>query len=109
MHFWRLLVWAIGADVPRNLDEITCPVMLAQGSVDFVAAGQTARFLTCVTNARFSILPFAGHAAQADVPERVAELVHDTAAGSLTNALQQKARRVRQACTSRRPRRAPDR
>jgi pimeloyl-ACP methyl ester carboxylesterase len=79
-HFWRLLMWAIGADVPRDLDAITCPVMLAQGSADFIAAGQTARFLTCVTNARFSILPFAGHAAQADVPERVAELVHDTAA-----------------------------
>jgi pimeloyl-ACP methyl ester carboxylesterase len=78
-QFWRLLVWAIGADVPTNLDTITCPVLLAQGSVDFIAAGQTARFLTCVPTARFRVLPFAGHAAQADVPERVAELVHDTA------------------------------
>jgi pimeloyl-ACP methyl ester carboxylesterase len=78
--FWRLLVWAIGADVPRDLDTITCPVMLAQGSVDLIAAGQTARFLACVTDARFRILPFAGHAAQADVPERVAELVYETAA-----------------------------
>jgi pimeloyl-ACP methyl ester carboxylesterase len=79
-HFWRLLVWAIGADIPTNLDTITCPVLLAQGSADLIAAGQTARFLTCVADARFRVLPFAGHAAQADVPERVAELVRDTAA-----------------------------
>jgi pimeloyl-ACP methyl ester carboxylesterase len=79
-EFWRLLVWAVGADVPRDLDRITCPVLLAQGSLDFIAAGQAPRFLACVTDARFSLLPFAGHAAQADVPERVAELVQDTAA-----------------------------
>jgi pimeloyl-ACP methyl ester carboxylesterase len=79
-HFWRLLVWAIGADVPWGLEAITCPVLFAQGSVDFIAMGQTVRFLTCVANARFRVLPFAGHAAQADVPERVAELVRATVA-----------------------------
>ena len=55
-------------------------MVLAQGSADFIAAGQTVRFLYCVPDARFNILPFAGHAAQADVPKRVADLVRDTAA-----------------------------
>jgi pimeloyl-ACP methyl ester carboxylesterase len=79
-HFWRLLVWAIGADVATNLDAITCPVMLAQGSVDLIAAGQTIRFLPFISSAHFHVLPFAGHAAQGDVPALVADLVHDTAA-----------------------------
>jgi pimeloyl-ACP methyl ester carboxylesterase len=92
--FWRLLVWAVGADVPRDLDTITCPVLLAQGSLDFIAAGQTARFLACLTDARFSILPLAGHAAQADVPERVVQLVHDTAARATRPHIEDTARAV---------------
>jgi pimeloyl-ACP methyl ester carboxylesterase len=79
-HFWKLLVWAIGADVPTNLDSIDCPVLLAQGSADLIAAGQTIRFLACVPGARFTVVPFAGHAAQADAPEQVAALVNATAA-----------------------------
>ena len=74
-HFWALLVWAIGADVPHNLDHIDCPVLLAQGAVDLIAAGQTVRFLACIPDARFRVLPLAGHAAQADTPDVVAELV----------------------------------
>jgi pimeloyl-ACP methyl ester carboxylesterase len=78
-NLWRLLVWAILADVPTDLDTINCPVMLAQGSADLIAAGQTVRFLACISGSRFHLLPFAGHAAQGDVPERVAELVQDAA------------------------------
>jgi pimeloyl-ACP methyl ester carboxylesterase len=79
-HFWKLLWWAIAADVPIDLHEINCPVLLTQGSADWVAAGQTARFLTQVGGAHFRVLPFAGHAAQGDAPRRVAQLVGDTAA-----------------------------
>jgi pimeloyl-ACP methyl ester carboxylesterase len=78
--FWRLLCWAIAADVPVGLDEISCPVLLAQGSADGVAAGQTIRFLSQVDGARFCVLPWAGHAAQGDVPAQVAQLVEVTAA-----------------------------
>jgi pimeloyl-ACP methyl ester carboxylesterase len=79
-HFWGLLVWAIGADVPRGLDDIDCPVLLAQGALDLIATGQTVRFLVCVPDARFRIMPLAGHAAQADSPDLVAALVRATAA-----------------------------
>jgi pimeloyl-ACP methyl ester carboxylesterase len=78
-EFWRLLCWAVAADVPVGLDEISCPVLLAQGSADGVAAGQTVRFLSQVDDARFCVLPWAGHAAQADVPAQVAQLVGVTA------------------------------
>jgi pimeloyl-ACP methyl ester carboxylesterase len=77
--FWRLLRWAIAADVPVGLDEINCPVLLAQGSADGVAAGQTVRFLWQVPGAQFCVLPWAGHAAQGDVPAQVARLVAVTA------------------------------
>jgi pimeloyl-ACP methyl ester carboxylesterase len=79
-HFWELLVWGTGVDVPSNLDAITCPVLLAQGTCDLIAGGQTVRYLACVPGARFVVLPFAGHAAQGDVPEQVAMLVRTTAA-----------------------------
>ena len=79
-HFWRLLAWAIGADTSTGLESIACPVLLAQGSLDIIAAGQTIRFLPQLPHARFCVLPYAGHAAQGDVPERVAQLVRDTAA-----------------------------
>ncbi len=77
--FWRLLCWAVAADVPVGLDEIHCPVFLAQGCADGLAAGQTIRFLSQVDRARFSLLPWAGHAAQGDVPAQVAQLVTDAA------------------------------
>jgi pimeloyl-ACP methyl ester carboxylesterase len=78
--FWQLLWWAIAADVPANLNEINCPVLLLQGAGDWVAAGQTARFLPQIAGARFRILPWAGHAAQGDVPAHVARLVRENAA-----------------------------
>jgi pimeloyl-ACP methyl ester carboxylesterase len=66
-----------------RLAGIDCPVLLAQGGADWIAAGQTVRFLAEVPGARFRLLPFAGHAAQEDVPALVARLVRDTAARSL--------------------------
>jgi pimeloyl-ACP methyl ester carboxylesterase len=79
-HLWSLLGWALGADVVRGLEVITCPVTLAQGSADFVNGGQTVRFLPLVPTARFALLPCSGHAAQGDAPQRVAQLVRATAA-----------------------------
>ena len=39
--FWQMLWWGILADVPTGLDRIDCPVVLAQGTADLVAVGQT--------------------------------------------------------------------
>jgi pimeloyl-ACP methyl ester carboxylesterase len=79
-HFWSLLLWAIGTDVPSNLDAIDCPVLLLQGAGDLMAAGQTIRFLAWIPKARFQLVPFAGHAAHGDAPSRIAALVRATAA-----------------------------
>ena len=79
-NLWRLLWWAIATDIAIDLDEIDCPVLLAQGSADFVAAGQTMRFLPQIRGSRFHVLPWAGHAAQGDAPSHVADLVRQTAA-----------------------------
>jgi pimeloyl-ACP methyl ester carboxylesterase len=80
--FWRLLWWAIAMDVPTRIAEIDCPVLLAQGVGDWVAAGQTVRFLPCIADARFRLLPFAGHAAHGDRPLDVVDMVHETTARS---------------------------
>jgi len=79
-HFWRMLLWAIGPDVALDLGAVRCPVLLAQGGLDWVAAGQTVRFLATTPSARFRLLPLAGHSAHEDVPRQVAQLVRQTAA-----------------------------
>jgi pimeloyl-ACP methyl ester carboxylesterase len=75
--FWRLLWWAVLADVPLGLEEIDCPVVLAQGTGDLVAAGQTPRYLAFVRGARFRPLVGAGHAPQSDAPGAILRLVRD--------------------------------
>jgi len=65
------------ADVPTGLDDIDCPVVLAQGTADWVAGGQTPRFLLAVPGSRFRPLLGAGHAPQSDVPETLVRLVHE--------------------------------
>ena len=84
-NLWSLLWWAIATDIATDLDEIDCPVLLAQGTADFVAAGQTVRFLPQVPGSRFHVLPWAGHAAQGDAPAHVASLVRETAARARRN------------------------
>ena len=49
--FWQMLWWGILADVPTGLDRIDCPVVLAQGTADLVAVGQTPRFLAGIRGA----------------------------------------------------------
>jgi pimeloyl-ACP methyl ester carboxylesterase len=78
--FWLMLWWGILADVPTGLDRIDCPVVLAQGTGDLVAVGQTPRYLTTIPGARFVPLLGAGHAPQSDVPEAILQLVEETTA-----------------------------
>jgi pimeloyl-ACP methyl ester carboxylesterase len=81
--FWQLLRWGVVADLPARLDRIDCPVVLAQGTADVVAVGQTPRFLAAIPGARFVPLLGGGHAPQSDTPDAILALVHEaTAAGS---------------------------
>ena len=78
--FWRTLVWGLMLDVPRGLDRIDCPVTLVQGTADFIASGQTVRYLPLVPGSRFRPLLAAGHAPQSDRPATIVRLVQRTAA-----------------------------
>jgi pimeloyl-ACP methyl ester carboxylesterase len=78
--FWRSTLWSLMLDVPRGLDRIECPVTLAQGVADWVASGQTVRYVPLIPGARFSPLLMAGHAPQSDRPATIARLVQETAA-----------------------------
>jgi pimeloyl-ACP methyl ester carboxylesterase len=77
--FWRTLLWGLLLDVPRGLDRIDCPVTLVQGVADWVASGQTVRYLPLVPHSRFRPLLRAGHAPQSDRPRTIVRLVEDTA------------------------------
>jgi hypothetical protein len=50
-RFWSTLWWSILADTPTGLSDVDCPVILAQGSADLIACGQTVRFLPLVPGA----------------------------------------------------------
>src|SRR4051794_36267233 len=49
--FWSMLWWAVLQDVPTGLDRVDCPVLLAQGAMDVVGAGQTPRYLALIPGA----------------------------------------------------------
>ena len=80
--FWRTLVWGLLLDVPRGLDRIDCPVTLVQGVADWVASGQTVRYLPLVPGSRFRPLLWAGHAPQSDRPRTIVRLVEEAARGA---------------------------
>ena len=46
--WWRTLLWALLLDVPRGVGHIDCPVLLVQGTADWIAMGQTVRYLPFV-------------------------------------------------------------
>lgn len=73
--FWRMLWWAILVDLPTGTERIDCPVVLAQGTADVIAAGQTPRYLCLIAGSRFVPLLGAGHAPQSDVPGAIVRLV----------------------------------
>jgi pimeloyl-ACP methyl ester carboxylesterase len=78
--WWRTLVWALLLDVPRGMDRIACPVLLVQGTADWIAMGQTVRYLPLIPRSRFRPLLAAGHAPQSDRPQTIVRLVERTAA-----------------------------
>jgi pimeloyl-ACP methyl ester carboxylesterase len=84
--FWQMLWWGILADVPTGLDRIDCPVVLAQGTADLVAVGQTPRFLAGIRGARFVPLYGAGHAPQSDAPGAILRLVGECTAAAAERA-----------------------
>jgi pimeloyl-ACP methyl ester carboxylesterase len=77
--FWRTLLWALLLDVPFGMDRIDCPVLLVQGAADWIASGQTVRYLPFVPRSRFRPLLAAGHAPQSDRPGTIVRLVEETA------------------------------
>lgn len=78
--FWEMLWWGILTDVPTGLQRIDCPVILAQGTVDVIGAGQTPRYLATIPTARYVPLLGAGHAPQSDTPDAIVALVRQAAA-----------------------------
>jgi pimeloyl-ACP methyl ester carboxylesterase len=77
--WWRTLLWALLLDVPRRVGHIDCPVLLVQGTADWIAMGQTVRYLPLVPRSRFRPLLAAGHAPQSDRPRTIVEFVERTA------------------------------
>ena len=77
--YWRMLLWALLLDVPRGMDRIDVPVLLVQGVADWIASGQTVRYLPLVPRSRFRPLLAAGHAPQSDRPRTIVRLVEETA------------------------------
>lgn len=77
--YWSNLWWGTILDLPVGLERIECPVHLAFGSNDVFGAAQTLRYAACIPRAGTSVIPFAGHAAQADAPATVTEIVRTTA------------------------------
>ncbi|MDX6297865.1 MAG: hypothetical protein QOI51_1722 [Nocardioidaceae bacterium] len=84
--FWQMLWWGIIADVPSGLDRIRCPVILAQGTADLIAVGQTPRYLAGVPTARFVPLLGAGHAPQSDAPDAILRLVDQATTAAAAQA-----------------------
>jgi pimeloyl-ACP methyl ester carboxylesterase len=77
--YWRTVLWAQLLDVPRGLSHIDCPVLLAQGTADWIAMGQTVRYLPLVPGSRFRPLLAAGHAPHSDRPGTIVRMVERTA------------------------------
>jgi pimeloyl-ACP methyl ester carboxylesterase len=85
--FWQMLWWGIVADVPAGLDRIACPVVLAQGTADLIAVGQTPRYLTAIPTARFVPLLGAGHAPPVRYPQVILRLVDEASAAADHSAI----------------------
>ncbi len=73
--FWRLLRYAVLPEATLDYRMVDCPVVIAQGTHDVLAASQSAWLAALVPGARFRLLPVAGHSSIADVPGRVLGLV----------------------------------
>lgn len=80
--YWRMLWWSVLADVPSGMDDIDCPVVLAQGTRDLLSGGQTPRFRFLVRGSRFHPLLRAGHTSHSDSPDDIVRLVHEATRAS---------------------------
>jgi pimeloyl-ACP methyl ester carboxylesterase len=78
--FYRLLLWSTVLDVPVRPRRAPCPVVLVQGTFDWVSLGQVPRWLLLLPGSRFRVLPWAGHEPLSDVPDRIVRLALDTIA-----------------------------
>ena len=58
--FWSMLWWAVLQDVPSALHRVDSPVMLAQGALAVVGAGQTPRYLALIPGPASSCCPGTG-------------------------------------------------
>jgi pimeloyl-ACP methyl ester carboxylesterase len=68
-------VQAAMVDVPTRLEDITCPVLLLQGTNDPLVSMQTPRFLAFVRHAQLRWLPGLSHVPISDDPRLVASLM----------------------------------
>jgi pimeloyl-ACP methyl ester carboxylesterase len=80
--FWRLLSCAVLPEATVDYRAVRCPVRIVQGTHDLLSLSQAARLAMLVPGARFRVLPFSGHSAVADDPERVIDLVDEAAAAA---------------------------
>jgi pimeloyl-ACP methyl ester carboxylesterase len=80
--FWRLVRAAVVREATVDYWAVDCPVLIAQGTHDVMTLSQAAWLALLVPSARFRLLPFAGHSAVADVPQRVIRLVDRAAAAA---------------------------
>jgi pimeloyl-ACP methyl ester carboxylesterase len=83
--FWNMLWWGLLVDLPTGLRRIKVPVLLAQGTTDVIASGQTPRYLLLVPGSSFTPLWGAGHAPQSDTPDAIVLLVRRAAAAAGVN------------------------
>ena len=84
--FWQQLWWAVLIDMPLGLQNIDCPVVLAQGTVDVMSSIQTPRYLAFIPQSRFQPLVGAGHAPQSDAPRTILRLVAEATAAPIPRA-----------------------
>ncbi len=75
--FWRLLGFATVPEATLDYRSVGCPVVLVQGTHDVLSLGQVARLAVLVPGAHLRWLPFAGHSAVGDAPDRVLALVDE--------------------------------
>lgn len=68
-------------DVPGRLDQISCPVLLLQGTADPLVSGQAPRFLAFLPDARLRWLPGLSHVPISDDPSLIAPLMLDFLTG----------------------------
>jgi pimeloyl-ACP methyl ester carboxylesterase len=64
-------------DIPADLDRITCPVLIMQGTADPLISMQSPRFLTFIPHAQFRWLYGLSHVPISDDPELVTRLMLD--------------------------------